>query len=130
MRYVFDENLGVRHAQVLSLCFKDEEFTHVNTMGLQGAKDVELLAKLMEFRPLPILITGDVNMSRRGYEKHALMISGMHCVLIHSNINSMNFSEQVWRFVKIWSTVREKIDIDSNQQILLVNLADSSIKEL
>ncbi|HOZ49370.1 MAG TPA: hypothetical protein PLO37_21280 [Candidatus Hydrogenedentes bacterium] len=130
MRVVFDENVSPRFADLLQLCFKDLRATHVNQEGLRGKRDVDVLRTLAEYRPLPVLVGADGNITRRGDERKALKDSQVSYVLFESGFFNMQFPEQAWRLVKLWPVIRQRMEDAEPPTRILVNLASGKIGPL
>ena len=130
MRSIFDENLSPRFSDVLSLCYKDIEATHINKMGLTGSKDIPLLETLSSYLPLPVLVGCDINITKRGDERKALAESEINYILFESNFFKMKFPEQAWHLIKLWPAIIKRVNKNDQPTVMLVNLANERMESL
>lgn len=122
MRIIFDENLGARLPKMIELCYKEVDVSTVSTLGFRGKADVELFQEFASHRPVPVFVTKDMNITKRGDERTALKESGIHFVLLRWENSGMNLPEQAWRLLRVWPSIVDRVGRMSTPMQIMVNL--------
>ncbi len=107
MNFFFDNNLPPRLARSLSCLSKPDGHTVIPLTDkyLRNKPDIEWINALSQENEDWVIISGDINITRKKHEKAAWEESGLTAFFLMKGWNNIDFWDMSWKLTKWWPTI-------------------------
>jgi len=105
MRFFLDRNVPLRLCRILDIFDHENTIEHHDDYFDQHTTDIEWLATLRSWTPIPSVVSGDLRILKNPAEAQALREADLTFFALEKQWTRLAWHDWAWRMVKVWPLI-------------------------